>query len=148
MRHIKMITLWLCAILASAVVLATANIYYPLTRESETKATKAMQVRQLLQGELDIDQKLTMTVSRNTLVAITLSFGLLLGASHAKAETACRSGYTGVGGPAYMGVGGPCYTGVGGGGYNGVGGPAYAGVGGPCYNGVGGPAYDGVGGPA
>jgi hypothetical protein len=89
-----------------------------------------------------------MTFSRNTLAAITLSFGLLLGAPHAKAETACRSGYAGVGGPAYMGVGGACYTGVGGGGYNGVGGPAYAGVGGPCYNGVGGPAYDGVGGPA
>jgi hypothetical protein len=87
-----------------------------------------------------------MTFSRNTLGAITMLFGLLLGAPHAKAETACRSGYAGVGGPAYMGVGGACYTGVGGGGYNGVGGPTYAGVGGPCYNGVGGPAYNGVGG--
>src|SRR5262245_3240084 len=79
-----------------------------------------------------------------TLAAILAAFV----APHANAETQCRSGYSGVGGPAYMGVGGPCYTGVGGGGYNGIGGPAYAGIGGSCYRGVGGPAYDGVGGPA
>ena len=81
-----------------------------------------------------------------TLLTLAAILAVLLVAPHANAETQCRSGYSGVGGPAYMGVGGPCYTGVGGGGYNGIGGPAYAGIGGPCYSGVGGPAYDGVGG--
>jgi hypothetical protein len=49
-------------------------------------------------------------------IPTAMMFGLLLGVPHATAETAYRSGYTGIDGPAYMVVGGPCYTGVGGGG--------------------------------
>jgi hypothetical protein len=89
-----------------------------------------------------------MTMSLKILWRVIILFDLVTIAFPAQAESECRSGYTGIGGPAYMGIGGPCYTGVGGGGYNGLGGPAYDGVGGPCYSGIGGPAYDGIGGPA
>jgi hypothetical protein len=62
---------WILVIVAGALLFAVANIFYPLARDSENKASKATQVRQLLQGELQRNQailgQMEQTIATGTL---------------------------------------------------------------------------------